>query len=123
MESYEELFNSQVVVSETLTNKLEELITYMNCEKQKNAELEEQWLKLKADFVERERLLMSSSERGFSDLKWERRIENSNTKFVQSPTVDSNVDSQENKSLINVVDEETKNPQPHQEQETNTVLS
>ena len=93
---YDELVKSQREVCETQQNKLEELRTSMINVKQKNAESEEKLKKSKADLAEREKLLMSISERGLSDLKSERRIKNSNkvyTKFVQSPTIDSNINT------------------------------
>ena len=113
IDPFEKCFNLQLKLSEILKNELKELKTSMNIVKQKNAESEEKLKKSKADHAEKEKLLMSLSERGLSDLKSERRSTSYNkvyTKFVQSPAIDSNINTQENKSLINVVDEETNVP-------------
>ena len=51
--------------------------------KQKNAESEKQWLQLKADFAERKRILLSSSESGFSEISQEDKTIDSDTDSVQ----------------------------------------
>ena len=64
-----------------IRKELEETRASWNIVKQKNAESEIQWLKLKADCEERRRILMSSSESGFSELGMTDKTDGSDVEF------------------------------------------
>ena len=72
MHSAEQILRAELAekrqLLKNIRKELEETRASWNIVKQKNAESEIQWLKLKADCEERRRILMSSSESGFSEL-------------------------------------------------------
>ena len=72
MHSAEQILRAELAekrqLLKNIRKELEETRASWNIVKQKNAESEIQWLKLKADCEERRRILMSSSESGFSDM-------------------------------------------------------
>ena len=73
MHSAEQILRAELaekrVLLKNIRKELEETRASWDVVKQKNAESEIQWLKLKADCEERRRILMSSSESGFSELE------------------------------------------------------
>ena len=73
MHSAEQILRAELaekrVLLRNIRKELEETRASWDVIKQKNAESEIQWLKLKADCEERRRILMSSSESGFSELE------------------------------------------------------
>jgi len=92
-EQHKKLHNSEQILRAELAEKrqilnsirteLEESRSSWNLVKQKNEESEKQWLQLKADFAERKRILISSSESGFSEIGEEEKDIDSNS--VKAP--------------------------------------
>jgi len=72
MHSAEQILRAELAekrqLLKNIRKELEETRASWDIVKQKNAESEIQWLKLKADCEERRRILMSSSESGFSEM-------------------------------------------------------
>merc|ERR1719348_730244 len=72
LHSSEQILRAELAEKRQLLKKIRSELTesrnQWNIVKQKTAESEAQWIQLKADFAERKRALMSSSESGVSEL-------------------------------------------------------
>ena len=104
MHSAEQILRAELAekrqLLKNIRKELEETRASWNIVKQKNAESEIQWLKLKADCEERRRILMSSSESGFSELG------------MTDKTDDTDVESEGNTSpeVLEQIREKTESP-------------
>ena len=86
MHSAEQILRAELAekrqLLKNIRKELEETRASWLVVKQKNAESEIQWLKLKADCDERRRILMSSSESGFSELCSSDKTDDTDTESV-----------------------------------------
>ena len=122
MHSAEQILRAELAekrhLLKNIRKELEETRASWLVVKQKNAESEIQWLKLKADCDERRRILMSSSESGFSELCNSDKTDDTDTESVDKTSQVAAEKDVEEENSTTVLPEEAKEEETEDDEES-----